>query len=153
MRKIFPAMLAAMLLASPLAAQADDGNRLDRLSAHFYYKDTGQLSDNLLEREQFAAWNTIIGDGEKGPADDVLVVATITGPKEDYIYDTLELWVADEKGKIIRSRRFDGILLTDAGSVSSPLWLPDATCAGELTIHARFRGTEQSAKLALYCGE
>ncbi|MCP5396543.1 MAG: hypothetical protein H6918_07410 [Sphingomonadaceae bacterium] len=153
MRFISMALLPLLALAASLSAQEGDGNRLDRVSAHFFYKDTGELSDNLLEREDFAAWNTIIGDGENGPADDVLVVATITGPQEDYINDTLELWVTGENGKVIGQRRFDGMLLTSAGSVSSPLWLADATCAGELTIHARFRGKEKTARLQLYCGE
>lgn len=150
--------LAAGLFVSNSAAACgcSDGVELGGITAHLFYKNSGRLSDDLLARDPpFIGWNTVIGEGDaEEPAEDLLVTVALAGRgQETFLDDTLEVWVEDEAGAEIARRDFHGTLVPYRGAVRNPLWLSDAGCAGDVTIHARFRGKEKTASLSLQCGE
>lgn len=146
---------AGLLLAAP--ASAADGVTLGKLTAQLYYKDSGTLSKDILNRKPaFSGWNTGAGEGDaEEPAEDLLVSVTLANPGDDGVFldETLELWATNAKGKEIARRKFTGILVPYKGNVSNPLWLQDIQCVGLLVLHAKFRGKETKAQVSLDCGE
>jgi hypothetical protein len=130
---------------------------LDRVEAHLFYKGTGRLSGDLLNRaEEFAGWNTIIGEGgAEEPADDLVVAARLTSHDgtEKYVAGPVVLAVRNSKGKIVGSRTWRGVLVSKDGAVVLPLWLNDVGCAGDLRFTARYNGKTKTGHLALDCGE
>jgi hypothetical protein len=159
------AALALGGLVLPALAFADvspsDGVRLGKSEAHLYYTGTGELSADLLAGDEpFSGWNTVIGEGPSGgAADDMLVVATLVsdGPEPDrdamFLGEKLDVWVTDAKGKTLGRRVIDGLLVPARGTLRAPLWLNNVTCAGELTVHAKFRAEKSAQTLRLDCGE
>lgn len=154
MRWVGPLLGSGILFAAPAAAQE---LQLGPITAQLYYKDSGALSDDLLAREDFVGWNTVIGEGSaEGPAEDLLIAVTLSqveGEDGVYLAETLELWVTDEGGGEIARRDFEGLLVPYRGGVVSPLWLNDVGCEGLMEFHARYRDQERTAYLRLDCGE
>jgi hypothetical protein len=153
-------MVIAFLALAALAPEGSDpaaSVELDRVEAYLFYKGTGRLSDDLLNRvKEFAGWNAIIGEGDaEEPADDLVVAARLTSldGTEKYVAGPVELSVRNGKGKVIGSRTWKGVLTSKDGAVVLPLWLNDVGCAGELKFTARYNGTTKAAHLALDCGE
>lgn len=146
---------AGLLLAAP--ASAADGVTLGKLTAQLYYKNSGTLSRDVLNRNPpVSFWNTGAGEGDaQEPAEDMVVSVTLANAGDDGVFldETLELWVTNSKGKEIARRNFKGILVPYQGKVSNPLWLQDIQCAGLLVMHAKFRGKETKAQISLDCGE
>ena len=147
---------AAMLLGSPALA-AGDGVTLGKLTAQLYYKTSGTLSRDVLNRNPpVSFWNTGAGEGDvQEPAEDMVVSVTLANASDDGVFldETLELWVTNAKGKEIARRTFKGILVPYQGTVSNPLWLQDIQCAGPLVFHAKFRGKEVKGQVSMDCGE
>lgn len=145
----------SLVLPAPAAAQNVE---LGEITARLYYKDRGELSEDLLARDPaFVGWNTVIGEGDaEGPAEDLLVAVTLALVDADdaaFLEETLELWVTDEGGGEVARREFSGLLLPYRGSVTSALWLNDVGCDGLLEFHARFRDEQKDAFVRLDCGE
>lgn len=155
-RCLFPLAVLASFAGAPVSA-ADDGVTLGKLTAQLYYKDSGTLSQDVLNRKPaFSFWNTGAGEGDaKEPAEDMVVSVTLANASDDGVFldETLELWVTNAKGKEIARRNFKGILVPYQGKVSNPLWLQDIQCAGPLVFHAKFRGKEVKGQVSLDCGE
>ena len=152
------AALAALVLglAGPALAAPDDGVRIGAVRAHLFYERSGQLSDDLLAREKpFIGWNTVIGEGDAAePAQNLLLVATLVNPgAEAYLAEKLTIRVTDEMDGEVQERVFDGLLLSENGSLHVPMWLNDAGCLGPIKITATFRKQAVSAPLQLMCGE
>nr|WP_137678231.1 hypothetical protein [Parerythrobacter lutipelagi] len=159
-------LLAAttVLVAADPAVPCEPDIGIEDIRAHLFLTHNGTLSDDILaEGSGFVGWNTIIADElTRGPADDVLVVVEVSSGSEDYIADPLEIWVTasqrgpgEDGGPLVEigRRTVQGMVLGSDGRASAALYLPDSTCAGQLTIHARLRGEERTRKLHLYCGE
>lgn len=152
-----PHALVFAALAAAVAEPVSDVT-LARLEARLFYMESGRLSEDLLGRAPpFNGWNTIIGEGDaEEKADDLLVSARmeVTGGALHRLVDApVSIIVRDAKGKLLGSRKWDHFLTSDRGVVVLPLWLNDATCAGELAIEARFQATVKRAKLHMECGE
>ena len=147
--------LAATLPLAICGAARAEGPEMGRIEAYFYYRDSGQLSSDLLGRTPpFDGWNSVIGEGDaEGEAQDLLVVVPILSDHVEILKDPLEVWVTDPKGKVLGRRKFDGVLAPEGGKVRNPLWLNEVACAGKLTLHARFKRREITDALGLYCGE
>jgi hypothetical protein len=149
----FVLALAAALLLPAVA----DAQQVGRIRAHLVYEETGRLSEDLVARPDFAAWNTIIGSGEaEEPANDVLVMVEVIAASggEENISTPLEIVARGEDGRVLGRRRFrDSLYTSEQGRVWKALWLPDSTCAGRIDITATITGRARSAQLNLGCGE
>ena len=147
-------LTAAALVLLPAAAHAQ---QVGQIRAHLVYEETGRLSEDLVARPDFAAWNTIIGSGEaEEPANDVLVLVEVVSASggEDNIATPLEIVARGEDGRVLGRRRFrDSLFTTEPGRVWKPLWLPDSTCEGRMTITATLGRSTRTAELNLGCGE
>ena len=151
MGRVVLALAAALLL--PAAA---DAQQVGRIRAHLVYEETGRLSEDLVARPDFAAWNTIIGSGEaEEPANDVLVMVEVIGTTggEENIAAPLEIVARGENGRVLGRRRLRDLFASEQGRVWKALWLPDSTCAGRIDITATIAGRARSAQLNLGCGE
>ncbi|WEK47206.1 MAG: hypothetical protein P0Y56_02685 [Candidatus Andeanibacterium colombiense] len=150
-------LLSACLLLPAPASAAGDGVTLGKLTAQLYYKNSGTLSRDVLNRTPpVSFWNTGAGEGDvQEPAEDMVVSVTLANASDDGVFldETLELWVTDARGKQIARRNFKGILVPYNGKVANPLWLQDIQCAGRLTFHAKFRGKEVRGQVSMDCGE
>jgi hypothetical protein len=153
-------MVIALLALAALAPDGFDAPasvELDRIEAHLFYKGTGRLSADLLNHaEEFAGWNTIIGEGgAEELADDLVVAARLTSldGTEKYVAGPVVLAVRNSKGEVVGSRAWKGVLVSKGGAVDLPLWLNDVGCAGELKFTARYNGKTKTGHLALDCGE
>jgi hypothetical protein len=144
--------LAAGLFLSPGLAQAQE---IGAIRAHLVYEETGRLSEDLVARPDFAAWNTIIGGGEaEEAANDLLVLVEVLGTGgEQTIAVPLVVVVRGENGRVIARRRFTGLFTSEQGRVWKALWLPDSTCAGRIEIDATIGRRGRRAQLNLGCGE
>jgi hypothetical protein len=130
--------------------------RLDRVELQLFYLGTGRLSENILDKANFAGWNVVIGAGDaEEPADDVLVTASLSSVDggEKFIDAPAEMTVRSSKGKVLGLRRWSHFLVPKGGHVTLPLWVKDATCAGDLMVTARYNGTVKTGRVALVCGE
>jgi len=145
--------LAGLALAAPAAG----GNRtsLGEIRAHLFYKGSGQLSEDIVSRDPpFIAWNTVIGGGDaKEAADDILILLPVRAEGEVFSDDPVHLWVVDGDGKELARRSFGSTLTSPQGTEHKALWLRDATCVGEMTVHAALRGEARVARLTFHCGE
>ena len=152
-----PLAALALLSAAPLAPlhACEEEAVMGAMTAHLFYKESGRLSEDLLARDYpFIGWNTVIGEGDAAEAaDDLAVVVRIETVGQAYLPEQLDIWVTDENDGELGRRRFDGLLTSDAGQLANVLWLNDVTCAGVITLHAKFRGEEKTATLQLECGE
>lgn len=132
------------------------------VQARLFYSETGRFSDDILARKKaFTFWNTIIGAGDaEENADDLLVSVSLSAGKfgtpednEQNIDGPLTIKATDARGKVLGSRTFKNMLTGVGGSTTLPLWLNDVTCAGRVTVEARFAGKTKTAVLEMDCGE
>ena len=155
MKKILIAAAAWMVASAPAAATAAEPEmHLQSIETKLVYKGSGTLS-NDMSAPSFTAWNTIIGEGDAAePADDVIAFVLVQTLGEQAFKETPVTVVAtNSKGREIARRSFDTVLTTEAGRASLPLFIPDSTCAGLVTITATM-GTERMVKsVAMACGE
>jgi hypothetical protein len=150
---------ALMALALQTAATKPPAIKLQPVRARLFYKETGRLSDDILPMRDGAWHNTIIGEGSAEEyADDLLVTVEIKS--EGYGDDAhtnasaLEITATNRSGKVLGRRKFDSVLTSERyGRATSAMWLNDVTCAGEITIMARYERQVQSAKVVMRCGE
>jgi hypothetical protein len=149
---------AALLQARP---DSPSSVSIVAVEARLFYQETGRLSDNILDRTPaFIGHNTVIGEGDAEEyAKDMLITVRIAAQKftdpepHKYIESPVEVIVKDRRGRIIGSRVWDSILTSDKGVEVKALWLNDATCAGEMTIIARYNGASRTSKIVMGCGE
>jgi hypothetical protein len=151
-----------MILALALAAASTAHIELSDIQAHLFYSDTGRLSDDILARKKpFVFWNTIIGEGDaEEKADDLLVSVTLSAGKfgtpdenERNLEGMLTIKATDQNGKVLGIRTAKNLLTSTRGSTTVGLWLNDVTCAGTVTVQARYADQVKSAVLKLACGE
>jgi hypothetical protein len=142
------AVLVALQAVQPAAAA------LGEIRMHLFYEETGRLSPDISPPRDFSAWNTVIGGGEaEEPANDLLVVVEIKTEGQQNVSTPLRVVARGGDGRLLGERRFTGALTSEAGRVYSPLWLRDATCAGEIRVTATFGSQSRSETLSLHCGE
>jgi|tagenome__1003787_1003787.scaffolds.fasta_scaffold20933079_3 hypothetical protein len=148
--------LAAVAAASAAHIEMSD------IQARLFYSETGRLSDDLLARKkQFVFWNTIIGEGDaEENADDLLVSVTLSAGKfgtpeenEQNLDAPLTIKATDEKGQVLGMRTARNLLTGRRGSTTVGLWLNDVTCAGAVTVQARYADQVKTAVLKMACGE
>jgi hypothetical protein len=144
---------AALLGAGPTMA-AEPAIHLDHIEARLLYETSGQLSENVAPPSEFALWNSVIGEGSaREPASDVLVSVVLVSDAEQATGEgVLTILVRDAKGKVLATRRFDGLFINAHRAVRSVL-VPDASCAGPVTIEATWAGRTKKTDIDFACGE
>jgi hypothetical protein len=158
LRSLSSLVAAATLVFAPCAnAKSSDDVRLEAVRVQFLYQTTGTLSEDLVQKSEFASWNTIIGGGDaKEPAEDVLVSAVLESDSNESKTGKLVLTViADRQGsgaKVLGRHTFNGALMLKGQLVQSIL-LHNATCAGTITVEATYGKQHKVAKIDMACGE
>jgi hypothetical protein len=152
--------LAAIFLCLAFVAAAQPRHpvaEIKRIEARLFYIDRGVLSSDVLHTDgQFSNWNMIIGEGESGPATDVLIVVAVDQMRPEgsdaLVSKPLKI-SATRAGKVIASRVVNPILVPPGGPGYAALWLKDVGCAGRVLIKAQLAGRMKTATLDLRCGE
>lgn len=146
-------ILALIAMAAASAPQIE----MSDIQARLFYADTARLSEDLLARkEPFVFWNTIIGGGDvEENAEDLLVSVTLRAAegKEQNFDGPVTIKATNEKGKEIGVRTARNLLTSRRGRTTVGLWLSDVTCAGAVTVQARYADQVKTAVLAMACGE
>ena len=142
-------LLALSALAFPVAAEATE---VGRIRAHLVYENSGMLSPDILAQEDFAGWNTVIGEGSaEEPANDLLVLVELV--RDDGSATPLRIQVRDGRGRVVGQRTIAGPYLFEASGVWKPLLVQNVGCAGTLRITATVGRSTRSAEVSLDCGE
>jgi len=154
LRRSAAAFAFACLTYAPALADPSPAVTIDHIGAQLLYASTGALSADIAPPAKFSGWNTVIGEGDaKGPATDVLISVTLKTAGEQMNLDSpVSVSARSGAGKVLAQRTF-GHVLVDRGKAVLFLLLPDATCAGKVTITAALGRQTRSATLALDCGE
>lgn len=156
MRRV--AILAALALTA--AAPPNPSAQITTIEVRLFHPNTGQFSANLLDEKLFAStWNVIFGGSVGERADDALVQVGIrrTAPLGNEIsseapIEIAEVTVSDGK-RILARRTVTDIWVPATGQTWVPLWIPDVTCAGDVTITARAGRETKTALVQFRCGE
>lgn len=152
--RLAAALFLASIAVAPAGAATPPPVAIAHIGAQLLYSNSGALSRDIAPPATFSGWNTVIGEGDaKGSATDVLVTVTLTTPSDELNVDSpLTLNARSAAGKVLAQRKISNILI-DNGKAFEFLLLPDATCAGKVTITATLGQQTRSAALALDCGE
>lgn len=148
--------LALLLLAGAPADPAPPRAEIESIRIQLYYELSGTFSPNIASPSSFSGWNTVIGEGDaKEQAQDVLVTVRLKSDGSDGFLTGAPLIITarNRAGKVIGSRTVRDILVPYKGTVSSALWLHNATCAGLLRIEARMGKQVKTTTASLACGE
>ena len=106
-----------ILLAITLLPVSSQAIEVVSLEVNLFYNESGSLSEDIVEAKDFILWNTIIGEGSAAePSDRFLLKIKFSGPKDQYISDSVELKVSDKNtGKVVYTENYSGFLFTDQG--------------------------------------
>jgi hypothetical protein len=142
--------IAAMMMQGTATAPVT----LGEIRMHLFYAETGRLSRDISPPNEFAGWNTIIGEGDaEENANDVLVVIELRSSGEQNFTTPLYVVARDRRGRVLGQRRFAGGLTGDNGRAYQALHLPDVGCVGPITVTATMGRLTRRETLALNCGE
>lgn len=154
----FGFLLLACALSGPAAAMAAEGAepipRIERIEVRLLYETTGAISDSIAPPSSFATWNTVIGGGDaKEPAHDLLVQVHLSvAEHQANVATPLRVTVTDASGRKLASRSFPALFF-NGGRVVRTLLVPDAGCAGRLTVKASLGTATKEANVPMMCGE
>ncbi len=146
------AALAAFGIAA--SAQANEGNpRITDITAHMFYEQSGDLSEDITDDPEFEGWNIVIGEGSAGEnVNDVMVMVLVEADEEVYAESVLSITVrAGDENELVAQREIDGLLLDK--TTYRAIMIDDAGCMGKITIEAKFGKSERSENITLNCGE
>jgi len=147
--------LVALFSASGAFAYDGDGQvEIEDISMRLFYESSGELSEDITAIDDFAGWNTVIGEGSaREPADNMLVTVVLKTTRHDYIDDQpLFVWAQSGDATIFKSAQASYLTGYD-GYVRLPFWLTDIGCAGKLEFTARIGEQIKTETLELHCGE
>lgn len=136
--------------------QAKTPAKITAIRAQLFYDATGTFSEDILAREDFALWNTIIGEGSAGaPSTSTLVTVEVSGRHLPVGTVKIEITATGDKGRLIQ-RKVIGVDIYDARTkFFAPLWLYDTGCQ-PIKISARLlgaRSTPMTRTIPFACGE
>lgn len=150
--------IAFLLAAFGAPADAKDGGavkaEITGIEARFVYGTTGALSENIAPPSKFAAWNTMIGEGDaKEPASDLLVIVTLKSePAEANLPSPLTITLSNDRGRVLARRTITSLFVKD-GKAARAMFVPDAACLGKVAIKATMGASQRVTNLQLNCGE
>lgn len=153
-RRLATVLGLACVSVAPAVADPPPAVTIDHIGAQLLYEGNGGLSADIAPPAKFSGWNTVIGEGDaKGPATDLLVSVTLrTAGDQMSLHMPLVLSARTASGKVLAQRTFPHVLIDNGKAVVFVL-LPDATCAGKITIAAVLGRQTRSTTLSLDCGE
>ena len=140
--------------------------KISEITAFLYYngnknlKDeniAGTMSENIIDNETLALWNTIIGAGDaKGISNQTFVVVKIIGNPKEYISRNVRLTVMKDK-KVFFKQTQEFAILDQNSKYYAAFLLYDTGC-GEITLIAEISNNKiVESKLAktipFRCGE
>lgn len=135
-----------------MAGTQDSSFHITDIRARLLYEQSGRLSDDITDNDEFIAWNTVIGEGSAlENAHDILITAVIEGDQQYFLNRPLTITVSDEGGKTLAERTIPQMLAEKQTQRS--LLLQDAGCAGILKIEARLGRSTRTEEVRLPCGE
>jgi hypothetical protein len=149
------AVAAGLIAASPArSAPPASPVTIQHIAVQFLYETSGTLSEDIAPPSHFTPWNSVIGEGDaKESAHDVLVTAILTSPENEVVLDQpLVLVAKGPGGKVLAQRKF-GYRLLEHGRFVAALFLPDAACAGKVTIQVSYGAQRSATSVNLDCGE
>lgn len=152
--RLVPLLLAGVLCA-PVPASAVEPPKIERIALRLLYETTGAVSDDIADPgSSFATWNTVIGGGDaKEPAHDLLVQVHLSvAQKQANVSTPLQVTVTDAKGRKLASKSFPALFFDNGRCVRS-LLVPDAACAGRITVKASIGTAKKEVVVPLMCGE
>ncbi|MEP0190556.1 MAG: hypothetical protein ABJP70_08035 [Erythrobacter sp.] len=150
--KCSAAAFAAFGIAA--SAQANEGNpRITDITAHMFYEQSGDISEDITSEPDFTGWNVVIGEGSASEnVNDVMVMVLIEADEEVYAEAVLSITVrAGENNEVVAQRSIDGLLLDE--KTHRAIMIDDAGCMGEITIEAKFGSSVRKETIRLECGE
>jgi len=148
MRLLAATAFAALAIAPAFAADPV----IDKIEAKLFLTSTATLSDNVADGSGVSLWNTIIGEGGSGPANDTLVIVTVAADPDSYIDVPLSVVVDGGDGKNLVTRHVEGLLVGQSGKVSFGVYVEDSTC-NALTVKAKIGKSEKTTTIPFACGE
>lgn len=145
--------LAVTAAAAILAAGSAAALQVDSIEAKVFLSYSATLSQNVAEGSGVNLWNTVIGEGEiNEPANDVLIVVNVSADPGSFDAGTLTIEVTGHDGKLVASRKIEGLLIGPEGKVSKAVYIEDATC-NELKVKASVGKSEKTVGVPFACGE
>lgn len=150
----------ALALSSPACAgsaqaQGSKAVKIDQIRAHLFYERSGRLSKNIAPPASFGGFNTMIGEGDaEEPAQDVLIVVELSGPKDELVQRPLTITVSHPGGKRPPSKREfkDGLLFGESGKVAKAMYAENATCS-PMRVAASMGASTKQIAIDFKCGE
>jgi hypothetical protein len=138
-----------LIAAAALAAQppAPIAAELGNIRMHLFYRDRGELSEDISPPNQFAGWNTLFS------ADDMVVVAELRTEDEQHIGRPLRIVARGRNNRVLGQRTYRSILTSSEGRAYLPLYLNDVACAGPIQVNVTFGRQTRTETLTLECGE
>jgi hypothetical protein len=115
------------------------------------YKNTGKLSENILDNPNFILWNTLIGEGSaEGPSTEALLTVELSGN----VSSTDKLTVTTQaEGKPPVKTQFKNLVFSHEGTNVERIWLHDTACS-VITISVQLNDDPSVKKsLNFECGE
>lgn len=154
LRLAFTAQAIALVIGANSTLADEIKPKIDAIGIQLFYASSGKLSEDIGPPSTFSAHNTIIGEGDaREPATDLLVTVRLSiAQKQGNSSVPLVVKVTDAKGKVQASRRFTSLFFNEGRTVQA-VFVPDATCAGKLTVEASLGKVTKTQKVSLDCGE
>ena len=136
-----------LIAAAAFAAQEPPPRaELGEIRAYILSNRTGQLTEDISPPDSGGHWNRVL------EGDDIVIFAEIRTTGEQYIERPLRI-VARAGRRILGQRTHNGILTTSEGRAWLPLFLLNATCAGDIQVTATFGTQTRTETLQMRCGE
>ena len=138
-----------LIAAAALAAQPQPpaAATLGNIRMHLFYRDRGELSEDISPPNQFAGWNTLF------EADDMIVVAELLTTGQQNIDRPLSIVARGRNNRVLAQRTYRSILTSSEGRAYLPLYLNDVACAGDVQVTVTFGRQSRAETLTLECGE
>lgn len=148
MRRLAATAIAALLTAGPAVAL-----QIESIEAKVFLSYSAALSQNVAEGSGVNLWNTVIGEGEiNEPAQDVLIIVTVSADPGSFDAGTLQISVTGSEGEMVASRTLEGLLIGPEGKVATAVYVEHATCTA-LTVKASVGKSEKTVGVPFACGE
>lgn len=129
--------------------------KIDNIRAHLFYEHMGRLSKSIALPTSFSGFNTMIGEGDaEEPAQDLLIVVELSGPKNAYIKRPLTIIVSHPGGNRPSSKREfkEGLSFGESGKIAKALYVENATCS-PLRAAASIGASTKQIVIDFRCGE
>lgn len=154
LKTVLAAAAAAALVALAPATLADGAPNIEKIEAKLFYEYSATLSKNVADGSGVSLWNSMIGEGDiEEPANDVLIIVTVSGEPGTLLEVPLTIAVTQKQGgKTVASRKVESILIPAEGKASAAVYVQDTICK-PLSIKATLGKSAKTSGVPFACGE